>query len=50
MSLLIATPLIAALRDLAIFIPILIIVAVLSAYGIVLRGPRSSRWDDDDSI
>jgi hypothetical protein len=37
----------AALRDLVLYIPILVIIAVLSAFGIVCRGPHSSRWDDD---
>lgn len=38
---------VAALRDLVLYIPILVIIAVLSSFGIVYRGPRSSRWDDD---
>ncbi|QDT72465.1 hypothetical protein [Lacipirellula limnantheis] len=38
---------VAALWDLIPWIPVLVIIAVLSAFGIVYRGPRSSRWDDD---
>ena len=37
----------AALRDLVLFIPILIIVAVLSAFGIVFKIPQGRHWGDD---
>ena len=40
---------VAALRDLVPWIPILVIIAALSAFGIVFRLPRSGRpWDSDD--
>jgi hypothetical protein len=34
-------------RDLVPWIPVLVITMVLSAFGIVAKGPHSSRWDDD---
>ena len=46
-EMLIISPLAASWRDLVPWIPILVIIAVLSAFGIVYRGPHSSRWDDD---
>lgn len=39
---------VAALRDLVPWIPVLVNIVALSSFGIVLKYPRSRYWDDED--